>query len=121
MSADGSAEKKIASVLTHVTNAAATAELIDSFKDQHGVDVLAEAARQISAMAGISQSDPVVGVILDELGVMARGWRRCNCGHRKIDHQNEGGLGGAQCKVCPGDSERSWRHEFTPAHPQEAT
>lgn len=38
----------------------------------------------------------------------------CRCGHKKRDHQDASGLGGAQCRVCPGDSERSWRHEFTP-------
>lgn len=38
----------------------------------------------------------------------------CRCGHTFKQHQGPEGLGGAQCKVCPGDSERSWRHPFTP-------
>lgn len=38
----------------------------------------------------------------------------CRCDHRKDQHQDDTGLGGAQCKVCPGDSERSWRHPYTP-------
>lgn len=41
--------------------------------------------------------------------------RPCRCGHTLKQHQGPEGLGGAQCKVCPGDSERSWRHPFTPA------
>lgn len=38
----------------------------------------------------------------------------CNCGHTKEHHQGPKGLGGAQCRACPGDSERSWRHPYTP-------
>lgn len=38
----------------------------------------------------------------------------CRCGHKQRDHQGPEALGGAQCKVCPGDSERSWRHSFIP-------
>jgi len=37
----------------------------------------------------------------------------CNCGHPRRDHQGDEDLGRAQCKVCPGDDERSWRHPFT--------
>lgn len=39
---------------------------------------------------------------------------RCNCGHSEEDHQGPEGLGGAQCKRCPGDDERSWKHPYTP-------
>lgn len=41
----------------------------------------------------------------------------CQCGHSKLQHQDASGLGGAQCKVCPGDQERSWRHPYTAAVP----
>lgn len=37
---------------------------------------------------------------------------RCNCGCPRSAHQDEQGLGGAQCRVCPEDGERSWRHAF---------
>lgn len=39
----------------------------------------------------------------------------CRCGHTLKQHQGPEGLGGAQCKVCPEDGERMWRHPFTPA------
>jgi hypothetical protein len=42
----------------------------------------------------------------------------CRCGHKYRDHQGPEALGGAQCRVCPGDSERSWRHAFTPDEEQ---
>lgn len=35
----------------------------------------------------------------------------CQCGHPRKRHLEPPG---AQCVACPGDSERSWRHEFTP-------
>ena len=38
----------------------------------------------------------------------------CRCGHRENQHQDDTGLGGAQCLACPGDEERSWRHPYTP-------
>lgn len=38
----------------------------------------------------------------------------CRCGHTRKQHQDNTGLGGAQCRVCPGDEERSWRHPYTP-------
>lgn len=38
----------------------------------------------------------------------------CRCGHREDQHQDDTGLGGAQCLACPGDEERSWRHPYTP-------
>lgn len=37
---------------------------------------------------------------------------KCVCMHRRDSHQDHLGTGGAQCTVCPGDEERSWRHEF---------
>lgn len=36
----------------------------------------------------------------------------CNCGHLRGEHSGETSMGGAQCGRCPGDEERSWRHEF---------
>jgi hypothetical protein len=44
---------------------------------------------------------------------------RCQCGHVRSVHQGAAGLGGAQCLMCPGDSERSWRHLFTAEPPAE--
>lgn len=38
----------------------------------------------------------------------------CRCGHTRNQHQDNTGLGGAQCRACPGDEERSWRHPYTP-------
>ena len=38
----------------------------------------------------------------------------CRCGHMKKQHQGPEGLGGEQCRACPEDGERMWRHPFTP-------
>jgi hypothetical protein len=38
----------------------------------------------------------------------------CRCGHQRRRHLEPPG---AQCVACPGDSERSWRHEFAPEEP----
>ncbi|MFF4403656.1 hypothetical protein [Streptomyces sp. NPDC001404] len=38
----------------------------------------------------------------------------CRCGHSRDKHNTITALGGAQCRSCPGDDERSWRHIYTP-------
>jgi hypothetical protein len=43
----------------------------------------------------------------------------CRCGHAL--HSHEIGLADPNCRACPGDEERSWRHAFTPAEPEIGT
>lgn len=43
----------------------------------------------------------------------------CHCGHQRKVRQDATGLGGAQCRNYPGDSERSWRHEFSMKFPKQ--
>lgn len=39
----------------------------------------------------------------------------CICGHTESQHDGPAAFGGAQCRYCPGDDERSWRHAFEAA------
>ncbi|MEV8474875.1 hypothetical protein [Streptomyces sp. NPDC051173] len=38
----------------------------------------------------------------------------CLCGHRHDQHNSPTALGGVQCRACPVDDARSWRHLYTP-------
>jgi hypothetical protein len=51
-------------------------------------------------------SEPSSSDSLDEL---------CECGHQRRRHLEPPG---GQCVACPGDEERTWRHEFTPKKPE---
>lgn len=41
----------------------------------------------------------------------------CRCGHGKADHDAK--YSDPQCRLCPEDGERSWRHAYTPAGEQQ--
>ncbi|WP_367134498.1 MULTISPECIES: hypothetical protein [Streptomyces] len=45
----------------------------------------------------------------------------CLCGHRRDRHNSPAATGGAQCRACPADDERTWRHLYTPDTHPEAT
>jgi hypothetical protein len=73
--------------------------------------LLGEASRLAFAAAEILVQAAQVDAGRQTVKLLAAVVRPCNCGHDRAQHDN------SQCRVCPGDSENTWQHPYTPNLP----
>lgn len=81
------------------------------------IDDLADAVLSVLGTSDIGtefvqQADNPDQAGLDAFEVTDEGL--CRCGHGRADHDAK--YADPQCRLCPEDGERMWRHAFTPAY-----
>lgn len=96
----------------------ATPAEIDAFLREHfAEDVLQKyqwAIGEAAVRTAVSEARTACQYEGGEGSSFADGVDAARCGHGKDQHLGENSGWEPQCKVCPGDDERSWRHPYTP-------